>query len=113
MNPTQERKRGTVPIPPRELVEAVRDGRAVCVVASGLSLDAGLPSWSDLLVALCAEAIQLHPEAERQIANALGQIRRDALLVAADELEMALSSPDELRRLVARQIQSKQEVEVD
>jgi hypothetical protein len=56
--------------PAQELVEQVKSGRIVAFVGSDLSRAAGFPGWTELLQALCDEALQFKPARKREIASA-------------------------------------------
>ena len=46
----------SIPEPPPGLVDAIRKGKAILVVGSGLSIAAGAPSWDAMLHGMAAEA---------------------------------------------------------
>ena len=63
-----------VPKAPQELIDALKENRAIAIVGSGLSIAAGGPSWQDLLLGVAAEAQETKPEWMEDIKPAIQAI---------------------------------------
>lgn len=82
------------PTPPAKLVDAVAKGRAVLFAGAGLSLAAGLPTWTGLLDQLASAAATggyLSPAESAQLRRA---VKEGKYLMVADRIRRALGSSD-------------------
>jgi len=82
----------SMPEPSPDLVEALREGRAIAIVGSGLTTQVGGPSWEDLLYGILAEACDTRPEESEKIKAAFQEIKDNHLLGAAALLKSVLGS---------------------
>jgi tetratricopeptide (TPR) repeat protein len=82
----------SMPSPSPDLVEALKNGRAIAIVGSGLSSQVGGPSWEDLLYGILAEARETRPEETERIKAAFQEIKENHLLGAAAILKSVLGS---------------------
>ena len=80
----------SMPSPSPDLIEALKNGRAIAIVGSGLSAQVGGPSWEDLLYGLLAEACETRPEETERIKAAFQEIEENHLLDAAGLLKSLL-----------------------
>jgi tetratricopeptide (TPR) repeat protein len=81
-----------MPSPSPDLVEALKNGKAIAIVGSGLTTQVGGPSWDDLLYGILAEACKIRPEETEKIKAAFQEIKDNHLLGAAALLKSVLGS---------------------
>ena len=98
----------SVPSPSPDLIEALKNGRAIAIVGSGLSVQVGGPSWEDLLYGLLAEACEIRPEETDRIKAAFHEIKENHFLNAAGLLKELLGTG--FTKAVVRQIDFKREL---
>ncbi|CAN96383.1 hypothetical protein sce6216 [Sorangium cellulosum So ce56] len=101
----------TIPAPPNGLVSALRAGRAVAIVGSGLSCAAGAPSWKALLLGLAAEADDIQPHERSRLAKALAAMESGRFLDAASVLKSVLDG--EFQGAIVRQLRQRQRLVMD
>ena len=101
-----------LPAPPTSLTDAIKAGRAIAVVGSGLSIAAGGPSWEELLLGIAAEAAEQQPRSLARIADALREIRDHRYLNAGSLLKSVLGSTT-FNNCILRQLEKRRPVEVD
>jgi hypothetical protein len=94
--------------PSPDLVEALKNGRAIAIVGSGLSSQVGGPRWEDLLYGMLAEACETRPEETDRIKAAFQEIKENRLLSAAGLLKVVLGAG--FSKAVVRQIEFKREL---
>jgi tetratricopeptide (TPR) repeat protein len=98
-----------MPSPSPDLVEALKNGRAIAIVGSGLSSQVGGPSWEDLLYGILAEACETRPEETERIKAAFQEIKENHLLGAAALLKSVLGSG--FSNAVVRQLDFKRNLQ--
>lgn len=101
-----------IPQPPQSLIDALKKGKAIAFVGSGLSVAAGSPSWSELLLGIAVYAYEVQPNKLRQIANAILAVHNGQYLDAASLLQTALGN-HEFRQSVITQIHKKRTFDLD
>jgi len=94
--------------PSPDLVEALKNGRAIAIVGSGLSSQVGGPRWEDLLYGMLAEACETRPDEIDRIKTAFQEIKENRLLIAAGLLKVVLGAG--FSKAVVRQIEFKREL---
>jgi tetratricopeptide (TPR) repeat protein len=99
----------SIPAPSPDLIEALKNGRAIAIVGSGLTTQVGGPSWEDLLYGILAESCETRPEETERIKAAFQEIKDNHLLGAAALLKSVLSSG--FSNAVVRQIDSKRKLQ--
>ncbi len=98
----------SIPEPSPDLVNALKDGRAIAIVGSGLSIQVGGPRWEDLLYGILAEACETRPDESDRIKAAFQEIKDNHLLVAAALLKSVLGAG--FPNAVVRQIDCKRKL---
>lgn len=103
--------RSNIPRPHPELLQALATKTALCVVGSGLSLDAGAPSWTALLEGIAAEAFELDSASISAVAEALQLLEQKRFLESAAILEELLG--DDFKMSVVRQFKTSRKIKID
>lgn len=98
----------SAPFPSPDLIDALKEGRAIAIVGSGLSSQVGGPSWEDLLYGMVAEACETRPEEADKIRAAFLEIRGNRFLSGAGILKQVLGPG--FAKSVVRQIEFKREL---
>lgn len=97
--------------PHPDLVTSLKNKKAIAIVGSGLSIDSGGPTWSELVQGVAAESLELFPEAARAVASALSLQQSGRLTDAAHELKQILGSS--FHGAVVRQITTRRALQLD
>jgi hypothetical protein len=105
-----------IPGAPGELIDALRPtggatSRAVAIVGSGLSLEAGAPSWPQLLEGLAVEVHQTRPPERQTVLEALRLVGDHQFTDAAAVLKQVIGH-QHFGAAVARQITHRRNFEI-
>ena len=99
----------SMPSPSPDLVEALKNGRAIAIVGSGLTTQVGGPSWENLLYGILAEACETRPKKLKEFKAAFQEIKENHLLGAAALLKSVLGSG--FSNAIVRQIDFKRKLQ--
>lgn len=94
-----------IPEAPPKLINALKHNRAIAIVGSGLSVEAGYPTWKQLLLGMTNATKALDPSSTQNLDDVLAVIERGQLLDAANILKNILS--DELDTVLKNQFDTK------
>lgn len=94
----------SLPAVPEDLIEALKNNRAIAIVGSGLSCDAGAPSRRDLLLRLTARAEELCPQEVPALAEAIQAIDQRQYFASASIIKGVLKHqlPAEIVRALTK-----------
>ena len=98
----------SAPSPSPDLIDALKKGKAIAIVGSGLSSQVGGPKWKDLLFGLVAEACETRPEEADRIKEAFLEINENRFLDGAGLLKAILNAG--FTKAIVRQIEFKRDL---
>jgi hypothetical protein len=72
--------------PSPDIIDALKKGRSIAIVGSGLSVQVGGPSWEDLLYGMVAEASETRPDEADRIKATFIEISKNRFLNGAAQV---------------------------